>query len=160
MCASQSCKSKSIPCFRLDAATWRPPLGYRARIASHSEHPCRAICPGLTAEIDLAVAQGPFQLGINDVSASLLGSINNNELLIIQAPRPVDMPDSWKERQRAALEQINRAIIHPFQTRGLTVDPSRPRSRGTSFPCRILLFGPGISLLFAQYHARLLPSNR
>ncbi|TDZ67250.1 hypothetical protein CTRI78_v003113 [Colletotrichum trifolii] len=75
------------------------------------EQQCRAMFPGLTAEIDLAVAQGPFQLGINDVSASLLGSINNNELLIIQAPRPVDMPDSWKERQRAALEQINRAIV-------------------------------------------------
>ncbi|KAL0942571.1 DUF821 domain-containing protein [Colletotrichum truncatum] len=72
---------------------------------------CQAAFPGLTKEIDSAVAQGSFQLSVADASVSLLGQIKDNKILIIRAPRPVDMSDQWKERQRAALHQIHRAIL-------------------------------------------------
>ncbi|KAF6818487.1 duf821 domain-containing protein [Colletotrichum sojae] len=87
---------------------------------------CRVTFPGLTKEIDVAVAAGPFQLSIKDASVSLLGQIKDNKMRIIRAPRPVDMSDQWKEglqvittkqrlmiyqRQRAALHQINRALL-------------------------------------------------
>ncbi|KAJ0386712.1 hypothetical protein COL922a_003786 [Colletotrichum nupharicola] len=76
-----------------------------------TEEQCQETFPGLTKEIDLAVAQGPFQLNVDDASASLLGQIKNNKLFIIRAPRPVDMSEQWRERQRAALDQIHRAIL-------------------------------------------------
>ncbi|KAF9882001.1 duf821 domain-containing protein [Colletotrichum karsti] len=76
-----------------------------------AEEQCRSTFPGLTREIDLASAEGLFQIGLDDASVSLLGQIKDNKLLVIRAPRPSDMSDQWKERQRAALNQINRAIL-------------------------------------------------
>ncbi|KXH51688.1 hypothetical protein CSIM01_04721 [Colletotrichum simmondsii] len=104
-----------------------------------NEKQCQATFPGLTKEIDLAAAEGEFQLGLGDASASLLGQIKDNRILILQAPRPVDMSDQWIEvssapilrtlhlqaegdlesqkltqkiqRQSAALHQLHRAIL-------------------------------------------------
>ncbi|GKT45134.1 uncharacterized protein ColSpa_05315 [Colletotrichum spaethianum] len=88
-----------------------------------TEEQCQVTFPGLTKEIDVAVLEGEFQLGLGDISASLLGQITDNRILILQAPRPVDMSDQWLERnniwkqwltcikrQNAALHQINRAL--------------------------------------------------
>ncbi|KAI8185407.1 hypothetical protein K4K51_011669 [Colletotrichum sp. SAR 10_75] len=98
----------------LDYAAESSPMSNRAQDFDNlhlTEEQCQETFPGLTKEIDLAVAQGPFQLNVDDASASLLGQIKNNKLLIIRAPRPVDMSDQWRERQRAALHQIHRAIL-------------------------------------------------
>ncbi|KAK1593299.1 uncharacterized protein LY79DRAFT_514609 [Colletotrichum navitas] len=76
-----------------------------------TEEQCRVTFPGLTKEIDMAVSDGDFQLGLNDISVSLLGQIKDNKILILQAPRPVDMSDQWLERQNAALQQLNRALL-------------------------------------------------
>ncbi|KAK2000260.1 hypothetical protein LX36DRAFT_668849 [Colletotrichum falcatum] len=76
-----------------------------------TEEQCRATFPGLTKEIDAAVSDGDFQLGLNDTSVSLLGQIKDNRILIHRAPRPVDMSEQWLERQNAALQQLNRALL-------------------------------------------------
>lgn len=62
-----------------------------------SEKQCQVIFPGLTAEIELAVAEGNFELSLSDASSSLLGQIRGNKILILRAPRPVDMSDQWIE---------------------------------------------------------------
>ncbi|KAI8219898.1 hypothetical protein K4K57_011938 [Colletotrichum sp. SAR 10_99] len=98
----------------LDYAAESSPMSNREQDFDNlhlTEEQCQEIFPGLTKEIDLAVAQGSFQLNIDDASASLLGQIKNNKLLIIRPPRPVDMSEQWRERQRAALHQIHRAIL-------------------------------------------------
>ncbi|KAK2065276.1 hypothetical protein LY76DRAFT_364203 [Colletotrichum caudatum] len=68
-----------------------------------TEEQCQATFPGLTKEIDMAVSDGDFQLGLNDASVSLLGQIKDNKILILKAPRPVDMSDQWLELNRALL---------------------------------------------------------
>ncbi|KXH63901.1 hypothetical protein CSAL01_02177 [Colletotrichum salicis] len=75
------------------------------------EEECQRTFPGLTKEIDLAAAEGEFQLGLGDASVSLLGQIKDNRILILQAPRPVGMSDQWMERQSAALHQLHRAVL-------------------------------------------------
>ncbi|KAI8308751.1 hypothetical protein K4K61_002416 [Colletotrichum sp. SAR11_59] len=84
----------------LDYAAESSPMSNRAQDFDNlhlTEEQCQETFPGLTKEIDLAVAQGSFQLNIDDASASLLGQIKNNKLLIIRAPRPVDMSEQWRE---------------------------------------------------------------
>ncbi|GKT90964.1 DUF821 domain-containing protein [Colletotrichum tofieldiae] len=102
-----------------------------------TEEECQVTFPGLTKEIDAAVSEGEFQLGLSDTSVSLLGQVKDNRILILQAPRRVDMSDQWLEvggtpsswsnknieqmrmettaymyqRQNAALHQLNRALI-------------------------------------------------
>ncbi|KAK1715744.1 glycosyl transferase family 90-domain-containing protein [Colletotrichum lupini] len=96
---------------------WKKKAGLATGAASDFEHlhlneeQCQATFPGLTEEIDLAAAEGEFQLGLGDASASLLGQIKDDRILILQAPRPVDMSDQWIERQSAALHQLHRAIL-------------------------------------------------
>ncbi|KAK1519986.1 hypothetical protein CPAR01_15479 [Colletotrichum paranaense] len=98
---------------------WKKKAGLATGAASEFEHlhlneeQCQATFPGLTEEIDLAAAEGEFQLGLGDASASLLGQIKDDRILILQAPRPVDMSDQWIEtkRQSAALHQLHRAIL-------------------------------------------------
>lgn len=84
----------------LDYAAESSPMSNREQDFDNlhlTEEQCQETFPGLTKEIDLAVAQGSFQLNIDDASASLLGQIKNKKLLIIRAPRPVDMSDQWRE---------------------------------------------------------------
>ncbi|OHE92960.1 hypothetical protein CORC01_11753 [Colletotrichum orchidophilum] len=76
-----------------------------------TEEQCQTTFPGLTKEIDLAAAEGGFRLGIGDASVSLLGQIKDNRILVLQAPRTVDMSDQWIERQSAALHQLHRAVL-------------------------------------------------
>ncbi|OHW97116.1 DUF821 domain-containing protein [Colletotrichum incanum] len=91
-----------------------------------TEEQCQVTFPGLTKEIDAAVSEGEFQLGLRDISVSLLGQVKDNRILILQAPRPVDMSDQWLQlliqqeneataymyqRQNAALHQLNRALV-------------------------------------------------
>ncbi|EXF80998.1 hypothetical protein CFIO01_08903 [Colletotrichum fioriniae PJ7] len=96
---------------------WKQKTGLPTKSASDfenlhlNEEQCQATFPGLTKEIDLAAAEGDFQLGLGDASVSLLGQIKDNRILILQAPRPVDMSDQWIERQSAALHQLHRAIL-------------------------------------------------
>ncbi|KAK2007530.1 hypothetical protein LZ32DRAFT_622103 [Colletotrichum eremochloae] len=68
-----------------------------------TEEQCQVTFPGLTKEIDVAVSEGDFQLGLSNASVSLLGQIKDNKILILQAPRPVDMSDQWLELNRALL---------------------------------------------------------
>ncbi|KAL0778077.1 hypothetical protein CaCOL14_005730 [Colletotrichum acutatum] len=96
---------------------WKKKAGLSTGAASDfeslhlNEGKCQATFPGLTKEIELAEAEGEFQLGLGDTSVSLLGQIKDNKILILQAPRPVDMSDQWIERQSAALHQLHRAIL-------------------------------------------------
>ncbi|KXH39794.1 hypothetical protein CNYM01_13059 [Colletotrichum nymphaeae SA-01] len=96
---------------------WKQKAGLATGAASDfenlhlNEQQCQATFPGLTKEIDLAATEGEFQLGLGDASASLLGQIKDNRILILQAPRPVDMSDQWIERQSAAFHQLHRAIL-------------------------------------------------
>ncbi|OLN85992.1 O-glucosyltransferase rumi-like protein [Colletotrichum chlorophyti] len=76
-----------------------------------TEGECQSAFPGLTSEIDRAVAEGEFRLNVSDAYTSLLGEIKENKILIHRAPRPVDMSEQWIQRQSAALHQLNRALL-------------------------------------------------
>ncbi|GJC98468.1 DUF821 domain-containing protein [Colletotrichum higginsianum] len=62
-----------------------------------TEEQCQVAFPGLTEGIDATVVEGEFRLGLGDISVSLLGQIKDNKILVLQAPRPVDMSDQWLE---------------------------------------------------------------
>ncbi|KAH8902684.1 hypothetical protein BR93DRAFT_947773 [Coniochaeta sp. PMI_546] len=72
---------------------------------------CDAAFPGLTKEIDDAVAQGPFALKQTGDSGPLQGRIKDGQLYIIHAQRRADLSTEMVNSRTAALHQLHRALI-------------------------------------------------
>lgn len=72
---------------------------------------CDAAFPGLTKEIDDAVAEGSFTLKQTGDSGPLQGRIKDGQLYIIHAQRRADLSTEMLNSRTAALHQLHRALI-------------------------------------------------
>ncbi|KAK4239931.1 lactation elevated protein 1 [Achaetomium macrosporum] len=78
---------------------------------SLDEEQCNAYFPGLTKEIDDAVAQGPFQVKQTGDLGPLQGRIKDGQIYIIHAQRKKDLSQEMLNSRTASLHQLHRAIL-------------------------------------------------
>ncbi|KAK0666355.1 glycosyl transferase family 90-domain-containing protein [Cercophora samala] len=79
---------------------------------SLDEDQCNAAFPGLTKEIDDAVAQGPFTMKrYSNNQGPLQGRIKDGQIYIIHAQRRKDLSAEMSNSRTASLHQLNRALL-------------------------------------------------
>ncbi|KAK5661650.1 hypothetical protein OQA88_9750 [Cercophora sp. LCS_1] len=78
---------------------------------SLGEARCSAAFPGLTKEVDGAVAQGPFNVKPHGDTGPVQGRIKDGQLYIIHAQRKADLSRDMLNSRTAALHQLHRAIL-------------------------------------------------
>ncbi|KAJ3951848.1 hypothetical protein N0V92_011728 [Colletotrichum tropicale] len=98
----------------LDYAAESSPMSNREQDFDNlrlTEEQCQETFPGLTKEIDLAVAQSPFRLNIDDASASLLGQIKNNKQELLKIAKDAKWADvqalEWTNQGEDATNALN-----------------------------------------------------
>ncbi|KAB5554883.1 glycosyl transferase family 90-domain-containing protein [Coniochaeta sp. 2T2.1] len=89
---------------------WTLPPELLNNLSLDEEH-CNAAFPGLTKEIDDAVAQGPFTLKQKGDSGPVQGRIKDGQLYIIHAQRRADLSTEMLNSRTAALHQLHRALL-------------------------------------------------
>jgi hypothetical protein len=77
---------------------------------SLTEAECSRAFPGLTKEVDDAVALGPFELKFRQ-GVLLQAKIESGRLYVVRAPDKGDLSDTMRHRQLSALHQLHRAIV-------------------------------------------------
>ncbi|KAL2149137.1 hypothetical protein VTH82DRAFT_8485 [Thermothelomyces myriococcoides] len=78
---------------------------------SLDEEQCNAYFPGLTKEIDDAVAKGPFEVKQTGNRGPLQGRIKDGKISIIYAQRKQDISKEMMNSRTASLNQLHRAIL-------------------------------------------------
>ncbi|KAK0701475.1 glycosyl transferase family 90-domain-containing protein [Apiosordaria backusii] len=79
---------------------------------SLDEDQCNAAFPGLTKEIDDAVAQGPFTMKrYSNNQGPLQGRIKDGQIYIIHAQRRKDLSAEMLNSRTASLHQLHRALL-------------------------------------------------
>ncbi|KAL2198217.1 glycosyl transferase family 90-domain-containing protein [Corynascus similis CBS 632.67] len=78
---------------------------------SLDEAQCNAYFPGLTKEIDDAVAEGPFQVKQTSHMGPLQGRIKDGQIYITHAQRKVDISREMMNSRTASLHQLHRAVV-------------------------------------------------
>ncbi|AEO59270.1 hypothetical protein MYCTH_2307437 [Thermothelomyces thermophilus ATCC 42464] len=78
---------------------------------SLDEAQCNAYFPGLTKEIDDAVAEGPFQVKQMGDMGPLQGRIKDGQISIIHAQRKSDLSKEMMNSRTASLHQLYRALL-------------------------------------------------
>ncbi|KAK4195914.1 glycosyl transferase family 90-domain-containing protein [Triangularia verruculosa] len=79
---------------------------------SLDEDQCNAAFPGLTKEIDDAVAEGPFTMKrYSNNQGPLQGRIKDGQIYIIHAQRRRDLSAEMSNSRTASLHQLNRALL-------------------------------------------------
>ncbi|KAK4172797.1 glycosyl transferase family 90-domain-containing protein [Triangularia setosa] len=79
---------------------------------SLDEDQCDAAFPGLTKEIDDAVAEGPFNMKkYSNNQGPLQGRIKDGQIYIIHAQRRKDLSAEMSNSRTASLHQLNRALL-------------------------------------------------
>ncbi|KAL2263798.1 hypothetical protein VTK26DRAFT_5090 [Humicola hyalothermophila] len=78
---------------------------------SLDEDECNIAFPGLTKEIDDAVAEGPFQVKQTGKLGPLQGRIKDGQIYIIHAQRKSDLSQEMLNSRTASLHQLHRALI-------------------------------------------------
>ncbi|KAK3305338.1 glycosyl transferase family 90-domain-containing protein [Chaetomium strumarium] len=91
-------------------STKRPPREILNNL-SLDEEQCNAYFPGLTKEIDDAVAQGPFQVKQTGDLGPLQGRIKEGQIYIIHGQRKRDLSQEMLNSRTASLHQLHRAIL-------------------------------------------------
>ncbi|KAK0733267.1 glycosyl transferase family 90-domain-containing protein [Lasiosphaeria miniovina] len=100
------------PSMRISPYAPRPALPSEAlENLSLGEGECEATFPGLTKEIDDAVAQGPFKVKQTGDLGPLQGRIKDGKIYIIHAQRKADLSKEMVNSRSAALHQLHRALV-------------------------------------------------
>ncbi|KAI9167742.1 O-glucosyltransferase-like protein [Paramyrothecium foliicola] len=71
---------------------------------------CSVTFPGLTKEVDDAVAQGPFELPFKN-GIVLQAKLESGQLYVLRAPGKGELSDTMRHRQLVTLHQLHRAIV-------------------------------------------------
>ncbi|KAK3900443.1 AFG1-like ATPase-domain-containing protein [Staphylotrichum tortipilum] len=78
---------------------------------SLDEAQCNAYFPGLTAEIDRAVSEGPFDVKQSGNLGPLQGRIRDGQIYILHAQRKADLSREMLNSRTASLHQLYRALL-------------------------------------------------
>ncbi|CAP61700.1 uncharacterized protein PODANS_4_2690 [Podospora anserina S mat+] len=110
--SSSSSSSSLKPALSKQQLSQRPPPPELLNNLSLDEDQCNAAFPGLTKEIDDAVAEGPFTMKrYSNNQGPLQGRIKDGQIYIIHAQRRKDLSQEMSNSRTASLHQLNRALL-------------------------------------------------